>query len=97
MVEYTRYPWVRVYACDTCAAPVVDCQSHPVPVDGTTQRRFMTTSRQLWKHHYKYHRVTKQRFMTTPRQFWQHHYKYHRDPMVAPAPSTAPMTSTLGI
>jgi hypothetical protein len=56
MVEYTRYPWVRVYVCDTCAVPVLDCQSHPAPVHGTTQRRFMTTPRQLWKHHYKYHR-----------------------------------------
>jgi hypothetical protein len=56
MVEYTRYPWVLVYVCDTCGAPVVDCQAHPVPVDVTTNRRFMTTSRQLWKHHYNYHR-----------------------------------------
>jgi hypothetical protein len=54
MVAYTRYPWVRVYVCDTCLAPALDCRSHPV--DGTTQRRFMTTPRQLWKHHYKYHR-----------------------------------------
>jgi hypothetical protein len=56
MVEYTRYPWVRVYVCDTCTAPVVDCRAHPVPVDGTTNGRFMTTSCQLLKHHYNYHR-----------------------------------------
>jgi hypothetical protein len=57
MVEYTRYPWVRVYVCHACAAPVVECRSHPFPVDGTTQRRFMTTPRQLWNHHYKHHRT----------------------------------------
>jgi hypothetical protein len=56
MAQDTRYPWVRVYVCDTCASPVVDCQAHPVPVDGTANRRFMTTPRQLWKHHYNYHR-----------------------------------------
>jgi hypothetical protein len=54
MVEYTRYPWVRVYVCDTCASSVVDCRLHPV--DGTTQRRFMTTSRHLYRQHYNYHR-----------------------------------------
>jgi hypothetical protein len=54
MVEYTRYPWLRVYVCDTCAVPALDCRSHPV--DGTTQRRFMTTPRTLSKHHYNYHR-----------------------------------------
>jgi hypothetical protein len=57
MVEYTWYPWVRVYVCDACAAPALDCRSHPVPVDGTTKWRFMTTPRPLWKHHYKYHRA----------------------------------------
>jgi hypothetical protein len=56
MVEYTRYPWVRVYVCDTCAAPVLDCRSHPVPVHGTTHMRVMTTPRHLSKHHHKYHR-----------------------------------------
>jgi hypothetical protein len=57
MVKYTGYPWVQVYVCDACAAPALDCQSHPVPVDGTTQWRFMTTPRQLWKYHYKHHRT----------------------------------------
>jgi hypothetical protein len=42
--------------CDACAAPALDCRSHPVPVAGTTKRRFMTTPRQLYIHHYKYHR-----------------------------------------
>jgi hypothetical protein len=57
IVEYTRYPWVRVYVCNTCAAPAVECRSHPVAVARTTQWRFMTTPRQLYIHHYKYHRA----------------------------------------
>jgi hypothetical protein len=56
MVEYTWYPWVRVYVCDACAAPALDCRSHPVPVASTTKRRFMTTPRHLSKHLYTYHR-----------------------------------------
>jgi hypothetical protein len=57
MVEYTRYPCVRVYVCDTCAAPALDSQSHPVAVACTTKWRFTTTPRQLYIHHYKYHRT----------------------------------------
>jgi hypothetical protein len=56
MVEYTRYPWVRVYVCDTCASPAMECRSHPVPVAGTTKRCFMTTPRHLYLHYYNYHR-----------------------------------------
>jgi hypothetical protein len=56
IVAYTWYPWVRVYVCDACAAPVLDCRSYPVPVAGTTQWCFMTTPRHLYIHHYKYHR-----------------------------------------
>jgi hypothetical protein len=53
MVEYTRYPWIRVYVCDACASPAFDCQSHPV--DGITPWHFMTTQPHLYSHHYKHH------------------------------------------
>jgi hypothetical protein len=55
MVEYTRYPWVRVYVCDACAAPAFDCRSHPV--DGITPWRFMTTQPYLYSHHYEHHQA----------------------------------------
>jgi hypothetical protein len=57
MVEYTRYPWVRVYVCDTCLSPALECQSHPVAVACTTKRRFMTTPRHLYLHYCNYHRT----------------------------------------
>jgi hypothetical protein len=56
MVEYTRYPWVRVYVCDACGAPAFDCRSHPV--DGITPCCFMTTQPHLYKNHYKHHRAS---------------------------------------
>jgi hypothetical protein len=55
MVAYTRYPWVRVYVRDACAAPAFDCRLHPV--DGITPWRFMTTQPHLYIHHYKRHRA----------------------------------------
>jgi hypothetical protein len=55
MVEYTRYPWVRVYVCDACGAPTFDCRSHAV--DGITPWRFMIMQPHLYSHHYKHHRA----------------------------------------